>query len=203
MSLSRDSKPPNHALQRTRPSRSDCKCGLSRCQITDLGSLGYRSTLHHMKKNLILMVLLGVLVSSCDRKSPSAENPGERPALGVDSCLQTPRAASIRFASPDDAFKTLLNSTNRSERYSATLYLKSQRADETIQDYGKLLNQLSHPPARLYVYESMGFFGGSPCAQVCEFPARMHMSKNLRELSARWACKRIAIVPWHPFSGIS
>src|SRR6266481_2787656 len=36
-----------------------------------------------------------------------------------------------------------------------------------------------------------------------EFPARMHKSKNLRELSARWACKRIAIVPWHPFSGIS
>jgi hypothetical protein len=23
------------------------------------------------------------------------------------------------------------------------------------------------------------------------------------KLSARWACKRIAIVPWHPFSGIS
>ena len=37
----------------------------------------------------------------------------------------------------------------------------------------------------------------------CEFPARMHKSKNLRELSAKWACKRIAIVPWHPFSGIS
>ena len=36
----------------------------------------------------------------------------------------------------------------------------------------------------------------------CEFPAKMHKPKNLRELSARWACKRIAIVPWHPFSGI-
>ena len=39
--------------------------------------------------------------------------------------------------------------------------------------------------------------------EIGEFPARMHKSKNLRELSARWACKRIAIVPWHPFSGIS
>jgi hypothetical protein len=60
----------------------------------------------------------------------------------------------------------MLNSEDRNARYSATLYLKSHLGDETIKHYGNLLFKVSHPPGRIKIYESMGFFGGSANASL-------------------------------------
>ena len=82
------------------------------------------------------------------------------------SCLDLPSEAPGKITSIDQAFSLMLNSTNRSERYSATLYLKSNLGEETVRHYGNLLFKVSHPPGRIKIYESMGFFGGSANASL-------------------------------------
>jgi len=82
------------------------------------------------------------------------------------TCLDLPASASTAIASIDDAFDLLLNSDDRSVRYSATLYLKLNLKGELTSHYGKLLFQLSNLKARLKVYESMGFAGDGGTAQL-------------------------------------
>ena len=104
---------------------------------------------------LIATVLACTLLFGC-RKSPS-----ESKVSSSDSRLVLPNKVSVNIASIDDAFSLMLNSKDRSERYAATLYLKSRLGEETIKHYGNILFKVSHLPARINVYESMGFFGGS------------------------------------------
>jgi hypothetical protein len=82
------------------------------------------------------------------------------------SCIDRPSKSSISIASIDEAFSIMLNSDDRKARYSATLYLKSHLGDETFKHYGSLLFKVYHPPGRIKIYESMGFFGGRANAML-------------------------------------
>lgn len=99
-------------------------------------------------------ILIGALLLRC---SGGSDQP---------SCLDRPSESSVNIASIDDAFSLMLNSKDRNERYSATLYLKSHLGDETVKHYGNLLFEVSHPPGRIKIYESMGFFGGGANASL-------------------------------------
>jgi len=103
---------------------------------------------------IIATLLIGVLLAGCGRDSSRS------------SCLDRPTESSVVIASIDEAFSIMLNSDDRNARYSATLYLKSQLGDETVNHYGNLLFKVSHPPSRIKIYESMGFFGGSANASL-------------------------------------
>jgi hypothetical protein len=105
---------------------------------------------------IVATLLIAVLLVGCSRDSDSA-----RP-----SCLDRPSESSVGIASIDEAFSIMLNSEDRNARYSATLYLKSHLGDETVKHYGNLLFKVSHPPGRIKIYESMGFFGGSANASL-------------------------------------
>src|SRR5665213_85117 len=99
-----------------------------------------------------LLSLCGLLVNGCGGSSkPSSDRP---------------TGSSVAIASIDDAFSMMLNRKDRDDRYSATMYLKQHLGDEMVKHYGRLLFQLSNIPARLRVYESMGFFGGTATAAL-------------------------------------
>ena len=107
-----------------------------------------------MLMNRMTMVLIAVLLAGCNGDA-------DRP-----SCLDRPGESTVSIASIDRAFSIMLNSDDRNARYSATLYLKTHLGDEMIKHYGNLLFKVSHPPGRIRIYESMGFFGGRASASL-------------------------------------
>ena len=46
------------------------------------------------------------------------------------------------------------------------MFLKTHLGDETIEHFRNLLSDVSYPPGRIKIYESMGFFGGSANASL-------------------------------------
>lgn len=103
---------------------------------------------------LLVLILIGALLAGCSEDSTQS------------SCPERPSGSSANIASIDDAFHLMLNSKDQTTRFSATLYLKSHLKDETVKHYGTLLFKVSHPPGRIKIIESMGFFGGSANATL-------------------------------------
>lgn len=112
-----------------------------------------------MQRSLLVSVFVGLFLLGCSNSKTSSDK----------FCLDPPIEASMKFSSIDEAFSKMLNSDNRSERYSATHYLKATLGDETVKHYGNLLYKVSHPPGRLKIYESMGYFGSNANASLLAY----------------------------------
>jgi hypothetical protein len=111
-----------------------------------------------MRLRIIFILIIAQLFICCNNNDLKKSD--------LNSYLILPSKSSINIASIDDAFALILNSKDRSERYTATLYLKSHLGEETIKHYGNLLFKISSLKARIKVYESMGYFGGYANAAI-------------------------------------
>lgn len=103
----------------------------------------------------ILLLALTFALAACERQGDAAPQP-------------PPKTVSQTFRSAEEAFNTVLNSSDRNLRYTATLYLKQKRDEYegTIKGYGTVLFRVSHEHIRRRVYESMGWFGDPAVAAI-------------------------------------
>lgn len=100
--------------------------------------------------NILAIVFITLILAGCDRGSDISSRP-------------VPKLVSLNINSPVEAFNTILTSNDRNTRYTATIYLRQQTNSHvsTIKAYGDLLFRVHDENIRKWLYESMGWFGGT------------------------------------------